>query len=99
MSKRKIALENVSRLASLGVQAIETHRARRGWVDAKAKNRKLFLAFVDGEGVVYIKGDDPEVDASYEERQLAAKKSRSESAKLRYQIARYDAWVISRMNG
>jgi hypothetical protein len=99
VSKRKITLENVSKLASIGVQAIEAHRARRAWVEAKSKNRKVFLEFVDGSNEAYIKGDDEEVDASYEARRLAAKKSRSEAAKLRYQIAKYDAWVISRMNG
>jgi hypothetical protein len=87
-TKRQIALENVSALASIGIQAIEVQKARRAWIDAKLENGRLLKEWVSEVGDGYTSGD-PDIDAAYQARKAAAKESLKQARKLRSMVAKY----------
>jgi hypothetical protein len=87
----KDAIRSMAELSMIGLQAIEMQRARQHWIDAKRIHRKTFLEYVDGMDGAYRPGDDENVDATYKARRAAANASRSEAAKLRRMIRRYEA--------
>lgn len=95
MSKRQEALANVSKLASIGIQAIEARRARKVWLDAKRKHNAALAEYSSETGETYIgepHGEpDQEVDESYYDRRMAAKESVKQASKLRAMIARHEA--------
>ncbi|KVM87675.1 hypothetical protein WT06_22270 [Burkholderia anthina] len=87
-SKAAIARENVSRLASIGLAALEYDHAR---VDANAERKSLIA-------VRKLWSEDPErsddTPAECEEQYaLSAKKRTRARARLLRQIARYREWL------
>jgi hypothetical protein len=84
-TKRQIALDNVSDLASIGIQAIEAQKVRRAWLDAKRRNCRALREWGAEVGDAY-NGGDPDVDATYNERRAAAKESLKQARRLRVMI-------------
>ncbi|WP_144156524.1 hypothetical protein [Paraburkholderia sp. BCC1885] len=88
----KKALANTSSLASIGLQAIETQKARRAWLDAVRANGLALKEFVTEVGESYVFGtDDPDpvIEETYAARRAAAKESLKQARKLRAAITRY----------
>ncbi|KWF81283.1 hypothetical protein WL94_28345 [Burkholderia cepacia] len=87
-SKAAIARENVSRLASIGIAALEYDRAR---VDANAERKSLIAArklwSEDPD-----RGDDTPTECE-EQYALSVKKRTRARARLLRQIARYREWL------
>jgi hypothetical protein len=92
-TKRQTALENVSALASIGIQAIEVQKARKVWIDAKARHNKALREYSDETGESYIgepHGEpEQEIDESHYDRRMAAAESVKQARKLRSMIFKY----------
>lgn len=90
MSKK--ALAHVSALASIGLQAIEAQKARRVWLDAKARHIKALHDYSNETGESYIgepHGEpDQEIDESHYARRMAAAESVKQARRLRALINR-----------
>jgi len=86
-------LENTSALASIGLQAIEAQKARKVWIEAKARNVALLRTWSSENGESYIgepHGEpDQDIDEAFYDRRMAAKESVKQARKLRSMIGRY----------
>ncbi|QTD88806.1 hypothetical protein [Burkholderia anthina] len=92
-TKAQIAHENVSRLASIGIAALEYDHAR---AEANAERRSLVAArklwSEDPEG-----GDDTPAECE-QQYALSARKRTNARSRLLRQIARYREW-LAEVNG
>jgi hypothetical protein len=97
MSKRQKALANVSKLASIGIQAIEAQRARKAWLATRSIYRGLMKEFLMEGGEHYVDSidsgadRDEGIDNAIQTAANAAFISRREAQKLRRMIKRYEA--------
>lgn len=85
------AMRAMAELSIVGLQAIEAHHARQRWINAKRVHRTTLLDYVDGYEKSYEPGEDEKVEIAYQARRAAANATRSEAAKLRRMILRYEA--------